>query len=100
MERAITDAVAEALSRKIVEQVTENLAVQWATIVSELASTRKSNENLSNKIETLERQHQVETAIAIEKLQAATLELQKNRENNQKAAKILSETLKDLGIEE
>jgi hypothetical protein len=100
MESLVTDAVAEALTKKITEQVTENLRGQWATIVNELASTRKSNELLSRTIEVLHTELHSQTANLTDKLELATVELQKTRQNNLKTSQILEEALKELGIDE
>ena len=100
MQSLVNDAVAEALTKKIVEQVTQALGEQWSTIIEELASTRKSNEQLHRTVERLEAIYSDQTTILGNKLEKASQELEKTRENNQKASIILSETLKELGIEE
>jgi TRAP-type mannitol/chloroaromatic compound transport system substrate-binding protein len=100
MQSLVNDAVAEALSKKIVEQVTQALNEQWATMIEELASTRKSNEQLRHIVDRLEAVYSDQTTILGSKLEKATLEMQKTARNNENASKILSETLKDYGIEE
>lgn len=100
MQSLVNDAVAEALSQKITEQVLANFAEKWSLVLQELASTRKSNEQLHRTVEQLQANYSDQTTLLSSKLEKATLELQKTARNNENASKILSETLKDLGIEE
>jgi uncharacterized lipoprotein YmbA len=100
MQSLVNDAVAEALSQKIVEQVMTNFAEKWNLVLEELASTRKSNEQLHHTVEQLQAIYSDQTTILGNKLEKATLEMQKTRENNLKASEILKVATKELGLSE
>lgn len=100
MEHVLTEALTDALSKKMVEQITDGLRAYWSIVAEEMASTRKSNEQLSRQIEAISTAYVDQAAKTEEKLEEAAQELRRNRENSVKMAQILDETMKNLGLEE
>jgi hypothetical protein len=100
MQSLVNDAVAEALTQKIAEQLMTNFAEKWNLVLEELSSTRKSNEQLHRTVEQLQAIYNDQTTSLGNKLEKATLEMQKTRENNLKASEILKLATKELGMSE
>ena len=100
MERLVNDSIAENLAKKVTEQVTDNFRPVLATIINELASTRKSNQQLTSTVQNMQSEIAELNRKLEEKVTQATVELQKTRLNNQKAAEILKVATKELGLSE
>ncbi len=92
IEKAVNEQLAQAIS----EQVFTRLQEHWNQIINELASTRRSNAQLSQRLEQLENQMKTLTTTKEEITDLIRL----NKINSQKALEILNSTSKDLGLSE
>ncbi len=100
MERIVTDAFIEQLTKKISEDLARQLTAQWGIVINELANTRESSRSVTEKLAQFEIKFTDETADLRKAYLETVIALQNMRETNRKASEILKKASKDLGLSE
>ena len=96
LQEVTSDYLALAIAKEVAVQLQE----KWDVVLSELVSTRKSNEHLTEKLGQVEAKFEMQAAAIVEQYQNMNLNIETTRENNRKAALTLKAAAKDLGLSE
>lgn len=99
MERLVNDSIVKALAAEVAQQLHEDFTASWGVVLSELARTRESNEYLQGKIAELESRITMQNQQFIEAARSLTEALSQTQASQRKAAAILNEALKEMGVE-
>lgn len=93
---AVDMHLTEMLAEQVYQKIQASMQTQWQNVLSELASTRKVNEQLKLELQA----NQLDHAKLIETLSRYEAVLQEKQVLNKQAKTLLDAAQKDLGLTE
>lgn len=96
LHKSVNTHIAELLADQVMNRLQETLASQWESIVFELASTRRINEQLKTALQSMQQYCQRLEAL----VQVAEQNQRRVSEANRRASLVLDEALQKLGVTE
>lgn len=90
LQESVNTHIAKLLAKQVMEQLREDLQNQWDMVIFELASTRKSLEQVKKQLVTQE-QHNTRFEEAMQQLEA-------KGKGDEETRQLKQETLKKLGV--